>query len=62
MNTPPTTQVPPPSIPRDWPEYPKPLPDKPFGRCSKCGIELNQVMSYSCPHFRCPTGMGPVIS
>lgn len=31
----------------------------PVGRkCPKCGIELSGVMSYSCPHAKCPTGMG----
>ena len=27
-------------------------------RCSKCGIEISGVMSYSCPQPNCPTGLG----
>lgn len=37
----------------------KPIPTKPT--CSKCGLVLEGVMSYSCPHNECPTGMGPVM-
>jgi hypothetical protein len=29
--------------------------------CSKCGLVLDKVMSYSCPHMECPTGMGPTV-
>ncbi len=44
------------------PETTKPWEPK-WGKidtCPKCGIQLNQVMSYSCPHLDCPTGLGPV--
>ena len=26
--------------------------------CSKCGIKLEGVMGYCCPHPKCPTGLG----
>lgn len=49
----------PPEFPRPYnpgsiPEYTLPQ------RCSRCGIELSQVMSYSCQDPRCPTGLGPI--
>lgn len=45
------------------PFMPSPPPGHNFQfstKCSKCGIELNRVMSYSCPHSDCPCGMGPI--
>lgn len=29
--------------------------------CSKCGLKLEKVMGYSCPHIDCPVGLGPVM-
>ena len=29
--------------------------------CSKCGLKLETVMGYCCPHFDCPTGLGPTV-
>lgn len=26
--------------------------------CSKCGLKLEGVMGYVCPHAECPTGLG----
>lgn len=49
------------------PIYPTnpPIPTPPWmvekKRCSKCGIELHQVMGYCCPRLDCPCGMGPVV-
>lgn len=50
--------------PNPWKEIldPKPWETK-YGKlnqCPKCGINLEGVMSYSCNHVDCPTGMGPV--
>lgn len=25
--------------------------------CAKCGIQLSNVMMYSCPHIDCPSGL-----
>ena len=27
-------------------------------KCSKCDLELNQVLGYVCPDIDCPTGLG----
>lgn len=40
-------------------------PQNPFGaygKCPKCGIELHNVMSYSCDKTDCPTGLGNKVS
>jgi hypothetical protein len=34
--------------------FPKPT-------CTKCGIVLEPVMGYCCPHGDCPCGMGPIM-
>lgn len=33
----------------------------PVDICARCGIKLDKVMSYCCPHPNCPTGLGPVM-
>lgn len=38
---------------------PYPKNDDVVAVCGKCGIELRNVMCYSCPNADCPTGMGP---
>lgn len=58
----PPIQPPKPYFP--W-ETPTPInpPVSPWGsisNCGKCGIKLDKVMCYSCPHPDCPTGLGPV--
>lgn len=42
--------------PDDQPVWPQPV-----SFCPKCGIRLERVMSYSCPVFGCPTGLGPLV-
>lgn len=37
-----------------------PVPDFSPRRCTRCGIELSQVMGYACQDPRCPTGLGPI--
>lgn len=48
-------------IPQDKPWDVPFVPTKHYGenRCTKCGIKLNAVMGYCCPHTDCPCGMGP---
>lgn len=48
-STKPNTDTPTPSLPptTSW-----------NSNCPKCGIYLEQVMGYCCPHPRCPTGLG----
>ena len=29
-----------------------------YSNCPTCGLKLDQVMGYVCPHPRCPTGLG----
>lgn len=45
-----------------YPVLPPYVPYDPFtptkSHCSKCGIELNDVMMYSCSRADCPTGLG----
>ena len=36
-------------------------PDEIVSKCSKCGMDIYRVMSYTCSHMDCPTGMGPVM-
>lgn len=31
-----------------------------INQCPKCGLRLDEPLSYSCPHLDCPTGLGPV--
>ena len=38
-----------------------PFSPLPKSKCKKCGIELNTIMGYCCPHPDCPTGLGPTI-
>ena len=38
------------------PPIPVPFYSKPT--CQKCGINLEGVMGYVCPHSDCPCGMG----
>ena len=33
-----------------------------MNKCPLCGMELSAVMSYSCPKFNCPTGLGSSVS
>jgi hypothetical protein len=33
----------------------------PTNHCTKCGLQLDKVMSYCCPQPNCPTGLGPVM-
>lgn len=49
---------PPPYVPPLTPIYPNTVQRK----CSRCGISLDTVMSYSCSDVRCPTGLGPITS
>lgn len=55
-------------MPEDWwnhqrkPEFedeyiPEPQ-NKPTRKCPACGIELGDVMMYSCPRNPCPAGLG----
>ena len=30
-------------------------------QCTKCGLQLDKVMSYCCSQPDCPTGLGPVM-
>lgn len=42
-----------PTKPIEWPNIdPKPT-------CPKCGLIMEKVMAYSCPHNNCPVGFGP---
>ena len=45
------------------PDWPRKDPFEPKDwNCPTCGLKLNQVMGYCCPHPKCPTGLGPVMS
>lgn len=46
--------------PRDYiPSLPDIFPQQyDYNSCPKCGIKLEGVMGYCCPHARCPTGLG----
>lgn len=50
-----------PSTPPFFPWTPGTLKPYDASRCPKCGITLDKVMSYSCPHSDCPTGLGPAM-
>lgn len=49
---------------KDFPTIPAPPspwnPQAEKQHCGKCGIELNTVMGYCCPHSNCPCGLGPI--
>jgi hypothetical protein len=47
---------PPIPYPTRYPGY----PGQPASMCPKCGLKLEGVMGYCCPHIDCPVGMGPV--
>jgi len=51
FSPPPYIPTSPANPPREWPAQ----------RCIHCGINLSGVMSYSCQHADCPTGLGPTI-
>lgn len=38
----------------EGPKTPSEDPEAPVGACSKCGIKLYRVMSYSCSRDGCP--------
>lgn len=39
--------------------WPCPVPVTPdYKTCGKCGMKLEGVMGYCCPHSHCPTGLG----
>lgn len=48
-------------------KYNEPIPTIPVrpayaaNLCPKCGITLENVMMYCCPHHDCPTGLGPIM-
>lgn len=46
-----------PHIGSPMPSYPTTPPEW-TNKCSKCGLELNQVMGYVCNNYPCPTGLG----
>jgi len=46
-------------LPVPFPDPPQYPPQKP--QCSKCGLQLHDVMGYVCPRTDCPTGLGPTL-
>lgn len=38
---------------------PDPYGNPTIAICGECGIELKQIMGYSCSRTNCPTGLGP---
>lgn len=44
-------------LPQDQYRIPN-MPEYDKAHCPKCGITLEWVMMYSCPHYNCPTGLG----
>lgn len=50
-----------------YPSTPTTNPYKPTttwipSNCAKCGLTLDRVMGYVCPHMGCPTGLGGAYS
>lgn len=37
-------------------------PDASYGTCPNCGINLQNIMSYSCNKTGCPTGLGSKVT
>lgn len=60
------TKIPKPYIPKSSPDHPdfgkEPWPLEPLSKldCPQCGIKLEGVMGYYCPHDDCPCGLGGV--
>jgi hypothetical protein len=44
-------------FPKEMPVIP-PLDTKNINTCSKCGIQVNRIMMYSCQQMCCPSGLG----